>query len=177
VSANCGYAVAQVVSLVSFGDRSRPLEPAESQCLVHVGVHGRLRAVCEAFWMQTTGACQVGTSSAAHKRCLWSCMRAVVRRRCCTFCCTALTLARQGNSVRLPLVRTRSTGVGLFVPKPARVTWFTTALTQLTCLGLSVDIRWRPLVSVAVVTHLVAHPPKRTQYKGGPAVIPSRSHG
>jgi hypothetical protein len=100
-------------------------------------------------WMQTTGACQVGTevgtSSAAHKRCLWSCMRAVVRR----CCCTALTLARQGNSVnsvRLPLVRPRSTGVGLFVPKPTRVTWLTTALTQLTCLGLSVDIRRRPLV-------------------------------
>jgi hypothetical protein len=120
--------------------------------------------------MQTTGACQVGTSSAGHKRCLWSCMRAVVRRRCCTFCCTALTLARQGNSVnsvRLPLVRPRSTGVGLFVPKPTRVTWFTTALTQLTCLGLSVDIRWRPLVSVAVgLTRLLTRQRERSTRAG-----------
>jgi hypothetical protein len=30
-----------------------------------------------------------------------------------------------------------------------------------------VDIRWRPLVSMAVVTHLVTHSPKRAQYKAG----------
>ena len=63
MSANYGYAVAQVVSLVSFGDRSRPLEPAEGRCLVHVGCtegSGRTRA----FWMQTTGAAML-----AVKRC------------------------------------------------------------------------------------------------------------
>jgi hypothetical protein len=36
----------------------------------------------------------------------------------------------------------------------------TIALPLLTCLALSVDVRWRPLVSVAVVTHLVTHPPR-----------------
>jgi hypothetical protein len=55
------------------------------------------------FWMQTTGACQVGTSSAGSQRCLRSCMRAVVRPRCCTSCCTELTHTCQGGSVRLPL--------------------------------------------------------------------------
>jgi hypothetical protein len=42
-------------------------------------------------WIQTTGACQVGTSSAGSQRRLRSCMRAVVRSRCCTSCCTELT--------------------------------------------------------------------------------------
>jgi len=60
-------------------------------------VHGAL-----AFWMQTTGACQVGTSSAGGQRCLRSCRRAVACPCCCTSCCMALTLTRQGNSVRLP---------------------------------------------------------------------------
>jgi hypothetical protein len=35
-------------------------------------------------------------------------------------------------------------------------------LPWLTCLAPSVDVRWRPLVSVAVVTELVTHPPKGT---------------
>jgi len=55
-----------------------------------------------AVWMQTTGACQVGTSLAGSQRCLRSRMRAVVCPRCCTFCCTDLSLTCQGNSVRLP---------------------------------------------------------------------------
>jgi hypothetical protein len=38
-------------------------------------------------------------------------------------------------------------------------------LPCLTCLAPSVDVRWRPLVSVAVVTHLVTHPP------GGAVVV------
>jgi hypothetical protein len=50
--------------------------------------------------MQTTGACQVGTSSAGSQRCLRSCTQAVVRPCSCTSCCTGLTLTRQGNSVR-----------------------------------------------------------------------------
>ena len=33
-------------------------------------------------------------------------------------------------------------------------------LPCLTCFAPSVDVRWRPLVSVAVVTHLVTHPPR-----------------
>ena len=33
-------------------------------------------------------------------------------------------------------------------------------LLCLTCLAPSVDVRWCPLVSVAVVTHLVTHPPR-----------------
>jgi hypothetical protein len=52
---------------------------------------------CRAFWMQTTGACQVGTTTAASGRCLRSCMRAVVRPCCCTSCCTDFTLTRQGT--------------------------------------------------------------------------------
>jgi hypothetical protein len=31
---------------------------------------------------------------------------------------------------------------------------------RLTCAVPSVDVLWRPLVSVAVVTHLVTHPPR-----------------
>ena len=38
-------------------------------------------------------------------------------------------------------------------------------LLGLTCLAPSVDVRWRPLMYVAVVTHLVTHP----QGRGGPA--------
>ena len=56
-----------------------------------------------AVWMQTTGACQVRTSSAGSQRCLRSCMRAVVRPCCCTSCCMDLTPTRQGNLVRLQL--------------------------------------------------------------------------
>jgi hypothetical protein len=52
-----------------------------------------------ATWMQTTGACQVGTTAAASGHCRRSCMRAVVRPCCCTSCCTDLTLTRQGTAV------------------------------------------------------------------------------
>ena len=34
-------------------------------------------------------------------------------------------------------------------------------LLCLTCIAPSGDVRWRPLVRVAVVTHLVTHPPRR----------------
>jgi hypothetical protein len=44
------------------------------------------------IWMQTRGACQVGTTTTARGRCLRSCMRAIVRPRCCTGCCTELML-------------------------------------------------------------------------------------
>ena len=37
-----------------------------------------------AIWMQITGACQVRANSADSQRYLRSCMRAVVRTRCCT---------------------------------------------------------------------------------------------
>jgi hypothetical protein len=63
----------------------------------------------------------------------------------------------------------------LFV-RSQRATWLTTTLAELTCLASFADIRWRPLVSMAVVTHLVINPPKRAQYKGGPAVVLSRRH-
>ena len=56
-----------------------------------------------------------------------------------------------------------------------RATWLTATLTELTCLGSFVDIRWRPLVSMTVVTDLVTHPPKSTVQER--AVVPSRSHG
>jgi hypothetical protein len=44
------------------------------------------------IWMQTTGACDNRTTSAASKRCLRSRMPAVVRPCCCTPHCTKLTL-------------------------------------------------------------------------------------
>lgn len=49
---------------------------------------------------------------------------------------------------------------GLFVPKPTREVACHRSYLVLTCLAPSVDVRWRPLVSVAVVTHLVTHPPR-----------------
>ena len=52
--------------------------------------------------MRTTGACDDRTTSAASERCPRSCMPAVVRPCCCTFCCTELTCKCQGSSVRLP---------------------------------------------------------------------------
>ena len=39
----------------------------QSACLADLLVHG------QTTWMQTTGACQVGTSSAGSQRCLRSC--------------------------------------------------------------------------------------------------------
>jgi len=41
--------------------------------------------------MRTTGTHEDSATSAARKRCLRSCMPAVVRPGCCTFCCTELT--------------------------------------------------------------------------------------
>jgi hypothetical protein len=51
--------------------------------------------------MRTTGACDDSPISAANPCSPWSCMRAVVRPRCCTSCCTELTLEcqYQGRSV------------------------------------------------------------------------------
>jgi hypothetical protein len=48
---------------------------------------------------------------------------------------------------------------GLFVPKPTRDVACHHSF-RLTCLVASVDVRWRPLVYVTVVTHLVTHPPR-----------------
>jgi hypothetical protein len=42
--------------------------------------------------MRTTGARQVGMSSAGSQRCLRPCIRSVLRPRCCISCCTKLTL-------------------------------------------------------------------------------------
>ena len=39
-------------------------------------------------------------------------------------------------------------------------------LLCLTCLAPSMDIRWRPLVSVVVVTHLVTHPSREAVVAG-----------
>src|SRR5205814_8098785 len=63
---------------------------------------GSPRVLRLAFWMQTTGACQVRMTSAGNQWCVRSCMRAVVRPRCCTFCCTDLTVTCQGNSGHIP---------------------------------------------------------------------------
>ena len=49
---------------------------------------------------------------------------------------------------------------GLFVPNPNARGGLPPHFLCLTCLVLSVEVRWRPLVSVAVVTHLVSHPPR-----------------
>jgi hypothetical protein len=104
--------------------------------------------------MQTTGACQVVTSSAASGRCLRSCMRAVARPCCCTSCCTALTLTRQGNSVRLP-----STTLALLAltPSSRRQRDTRTASAKTTCTGwlLSAGIRQCPSKIRAVVTQFV----------------------
>jgi len=52
-----------------------------------------------ATWMQTSGACEDKSPSAASQWCRWACMRPVVRRPCCT----ELTLIKcQGSSVRPP---------------------------------------------------------------------------
>ena len=111
-------------------------------------VHGAL-----AFWMQTTGACQVRTSLAGSQRCLRWCMRGVVRPCCCTSCCTDLTLTRQGNPVRFPSAS--SAGIGLFVPKPSHGADCQPA-ARLTWERSSVSVRWHPPLAVAIVTRLVA---------------------
>ena len=49
---------------------------------------------------------------------------------------------------------------GLFVPKPTRDCGLPPLLLRLTCPTPSVDVRWHPLVSVAVVTQLVTHLPR-----------------
>ena len=111
-------------------------------------VHGAL-----AFWMQTTGACQVRTSLAGSQRCLRWCMRGVVRPCCCTSRCTDLTLTRQGNPVRFPSAS--SAGIGLFVPKPSHGADCQPA-ARLTWERSSVSVRWHPPLAVAIVTRLVA---------------------
>ena len=57
--------------------------------------------------MRTTGACGVRATSAARKRCLRSCMPAVVRPYCSTCCCTALKLQHVSKMALRPK---RSTG-------------------------------------------------------------------
>ena len=104
--------------------------------------------------MQTTGVCQVGTSSPGSQRCLHSCMRAVVRPCCCMYCCTDLTLTRQDNSVRLP----SATPALLALASSSRSQvpmWAARAAARLTWARPSVSVRWRPLLAVAIVTHLV----------------------
>jgi hypothetical protein len=95
--------------------------------------------------MRTTGAHEDSATLAAHKRCLRSCMPAVVRPCCCTFCCTELTRESQGSSVRLPPTLL-SIGVGLFVPKPS--TGVDCQRRSIPSLGQAV--RGYPLASTAV---------------------------
>jgi hypothetical protein len=76
-SANCGNAAAEVVSLRSFGDRSRPLEPAEGRCLVHVGCtegsgHAARPSGCELL-----GALKVGRVFSQDTRRSRACVRFV----------------------------------------------------------------------------------------------------
>ena len=52
----------------------------------------------QATWMQITGACDDRTTLAASKRRLRSFMPAIALPRCCTSCCTELTLKCQGQS-------------------------------------------------------------------------------
>src|SRR5947208_433060 len=49
-------------------------------------------------------------------------------------------------------------------------------LLRLTCAAPSVDVLWRPLVSVAVVTRLVTHPP-RGAVVGATGLIPPALDG
>jgi hypothetical protein len=119
---------------------------------------GTQRAHCRgmAIWMQTMGACQVGTTTAASGCCLRSCMRAVVRPCCYTSCCTDLTLTRQGNSVRLPPAMPAL----LALASSSRSQRAMRSTTTLILSGLrhaAVGVLWRPLVSAAVVTHIVTH--------------------
>jgi len=108
-----------------------------------------------AFWMQTMGACQVGTITAARRRCLRLYMRVVVRPCCCTSCCKDLTLTRQVNSVRLPLATLAQLALAFSseakswcgLPRLRHVRSWETP---------SIDVRWRPLLWVVIVTHLIA---------------------
>jgi hypothetical protein len=51
--------------------------------------------------MRTTGACDDSLISAANLCSPRSCMRAIVRPRCCTSCCTTLACKPQGSLARL----------------------------------------------------------------------------
>jgi hypothetical protein len=101
--------------------------------------------------MRTTGACQVGTSSAGSQRCLRSCMRAVVRPCCCTFCCTRLTCSRrtarpdscQLTSLQRPWPLRRSQVAVRTASGAACLTWDRP----------SVSVCWRPPLAMAIVTH------------------------
>src|SRR6266699_1279381 len=104
--------------------------------------------------MRTTSAHQDRPTSAVHRRCLRSCVPAVVRPCCCTSCCTDFALTRQGNSVRLPpatpaLLALASSSRSQV---PARSA---SAAVVLTWNRTSVSVRWRPPLSVAIVTHFV----------------------
>jgi hypothetical protein len=129
---------------------------------------GTRRARCskwstgETTSMRTTGAHEDGATSAAHKRCLRSCIPAVVRSCCCTFCCTELPCESWDSSVRLPPTRSLHRCRWPLRPEANARCGLPPLLLRLTCLAPSVDVRWRSLVSVAVVTHLASiHRPNR----------------
>ena len=104
--------------------------------------------------MRTTGAHDDRTTSTASKRCLRSCMPAVVRPCCCTFCCTELTCKSQGSSVRLP--PEQFSPLALASSSRSQVpTRTANAVARAACGGPSVRVRWRPPLAVAIVTHLV----------------------
>lgn len=115
--------------------------------------------------MRITGACQVGTTSAGSQRCLRSCMRAVVRR-CAPlllyFLLYGLDTCASRQLGQTPAGHARSTGVGLFIPKPS--SWDPRAghTRRLACwdgLWLSVGVRGRNAAIVTqLVTQAVSHP-------------------
>ena len=124
---------------------------------------GTRRARCsgwptgETTSMRTTGVPQVRPTSAGSQRCLRSCMRAVVRRCCCTHCCTELTLTRQASSAGVS--PTSLSQVVLVSSSRSQVqTRTASAAASLACDRSSVGVRWRPPLSVAIVTHFVTRP-------------------
>ena len=94
--------------------------------------------------MRTTGAYDDRPTAPAHKRCLQSCLPAVVRPCCCTSCCTGLTLTCQSNSVRFPPAMLDPLTWPLRPQANARCD-VPPLFLCLTCLAPSVDILWRPL--------------------------------
>jgi hypothetical protein len=106
------------------------------------------------LWMRTTGAHDDRTTSAASRRCLRSCMPAVVRPRCCTFCCTELTCKSQGGSVRFP--PDQFSPPALASSSRSQVAMRTiSAVALLTCEQPSVSVRWCPSLVLGAVTHFV----------------------
>jgi hypothetical protein len=145
-------------------DLGRPLgERPVGPCLV--------RGVRLTPSMRTTGACDDSAISAANPCSPRSCMRAVVRPRCCTSCCTTLTCKPQASLARLapdsysslPL----ASSSGSQVPGQAA-----RAVARLTSGVLSTVICQRPWLVVVKVTHLVTW-----HQSDQPVADPCHGHG